>query len=401
MLRKSNMLNILKIVKKFGPVTRPEIAHHTKLTNVTVNTLVTELMKNCIVTEEGLTTSSGGRKAMQYRFNSSAYYIIGVTMRITRVSIDLYDLGANRVKEGLAVSLEFGRSVEDIISEMVSSIKALTMSTPSVEILGIGVAVPGRVDHKRGVIYHLPNLVDWVNIPLKGILEDKTGLPTFIERDVNSHLAYLKWLDVVEYENDVVYFDVEEGIGGSLLMDGIVHHGVHGLAGEIGHTTLNPDGSLCNCGNYGCAETYISHRALLQYYREALELIGETLRYKTLKERASSEKDQIRFLVRLAEEGDGVAQSVFVQASKYVVALILNIINTYDPALIVIECMWLKQNRFYFDKIVSEVFKRTLLLDRNDIKIMLNPVENIYNESSSTIVMEHLFTDINNNRFIR
>lgn len=403
MLRKRNMLGILKVVKKCGPLTRPEIARHTKLTSVTVSTLIGELMKNRIVVEEGLYGGpGGGRKAVLYRFNSKAYHIIGVNMRLSKIKVGLYDLDANCVMGGKAVPVTPGQSVENLISEMVASIKALAQAAHNIEIIGIGAAVPGRVDYDRGMIYHLANLKDWVNIPLKSILELETGLPTFIERDVNSHLAYLKWQDALDNEENVVYCDIEEGVGGSLLIDGNVYHGDHGLAGEIGHATLNPDGPLCNCGNHGCVEMYTSQRTLLEYYREALaERGGSTSAYEELMAKDIPEKEKVRQLARLAGDGDEAADRVFLRASKYVVSLLINIINTYDPALIIIECAWLRQHKRYFDSIVSEVFKRTLLLNRNDIKIVLNQIEDIYSESASTIVLEQLFSNIDDNRFIK
>lgn len=402
-LRKKNMLEILKVIKKNRLISRPEIAHETKLTSVTVSTLIGELMRNNIVGEEGYADSIGGRKAVLYSFNNSAYYVIGINMKINMITIDLFDLGANKVLKGATVHLKEGQSVEDTVSAMIRNIKKLIADSKGQfnDIIGIGVTLPGRVDYENGLVCHLTNLKNWVNIPLKSIIETETGIPTYIERDTNSHISYLKWLDITENKPNVVYCSIGEGIGAAVMIDGSVYHGDHGLAGEVGHTTINPDGPLCNCGNNGCVEVFTSNKAILEYY---LEFHKESaMPDNKIIERLQGEYDEaelIDMLAKRALDGDAAADKAFSKASKYICACVVNIINTYNPSLIILECRWMRVAKKYFNETVSKIFEKTTLLGRNDMKVILNPIDDIFSQASSTIVLEQLFSDVDNNRLI-
>ncbi len=403
MLRKNNMLEILKVIKKNRLITKPEIAHQTMLTTVTVNTLVSELVRKNIVVEEGFANSIGGRKPVLYRFNNDAYNIIGINLKLNMLTVDLFDMSATKVAKGIVAHIKEGQSVENTIALIVRSINTVLagMTEESPKIIGIGITLPGRVDYESGLVCHLTNLTSWVNIPLKRIIEEETGIPTYIERDTNSHIAYLKWLDITENRPNVVYCSIGEGIGSAVLIDGSVYHGDHGLAGEVGHTTLNPEGPRCNCGNNGCVEVYTSNKAVIDNYlgfaSEAGTPDNELL--ETLKG-DYDEADVVDMLAQRALDGNEAAKKTFSKVSTYICSLIVNIINSYNPSMIILECRWMRIARKYFNEIVTRVFEKTALLDRNDMKIILNPVEDIFGQASSTIVLEQLFSDVDNNRLI-
>jgi predicted NBD/HSP70 family sugar kinase len=401
MLRKKNMMEILKVVKKNRMMSRPEIAQQTRLTSVTVSTLIGELMKNNIVVEEGYANSIGGRKAVIYRFNDNAYSIIGINIKINIVTIDLFDLGINKIYKGAPIHLKERQSVENTVSKIIRNIRKLIEDTKgnAAEIIGIGVTVPGRVDYENGLILHLPNLKNWVDVPLKSIIENEIGIPTYIERDTNTHISYLKWLEITENRQNVVYCSIGEGIGAAALINGSVFHGDHGLAGEVGHTTLNPKGPKCNCGNNGCVEVLTSNKAIINYYLEHLGE-GQNNEITEAMQTAYDENAVMQMLEQCARNGDEAANKAFARASEYISAMIVNIVNTYDPSLIIIECKWMKDSNKYFNEIVSRVFENTSLLGRNDIKIIQNPIDDIFSLASSSIVLEHLFSDANNNRLI-
>jgi predicted NBD/HSP70 family sugar kinase len=402
-LRKNNMLEILRVIRKNRLISRPEIAHQTKLTSVTVSTLTGELVRKNIVSEEGYADSAGGRKAVLYSFNNSAYHIIGINLSINVITIDLFDLGANKVFMGSPIHLNEDRSVEDAISALIAGVKQLIADSRALcrDIIGIGVTLPGRIDYENGVVCHLTNLKNWVNIPLKRIIESETGIPTYIERDVNAHISYLKWLDVTENRPNVVYCSIGEGIGAAVMIDGSVYHGDHGLAGEIGHTTLDPDGPRCNCGNNGCVEVFAANRAIIEYYRQFRSESGLTDNgTESPLSGGYDEAEAVELMARSALAGDAAADRAFSRACRYISACVVNIINTYNPSMIILDCRWMRTAKKYFDGIVSGVFGKTALLDRSDMKIILNPVGDIFGQASSTVVLEQLFSDADNNRLI-
>jgi N-acetylglucosamine repressor len=395
-LRKENLLEILKVIRSQKRVTRPEIAKKTKLTGVTVSTLIAELMSRNLVVEEGLTDSRGGRKAVAYKLNETLYYIIGVYINPDVLTIDIYDLNGNRAASGLSTSAHRGQTVENTISLIIKGVQQVIEGADKEkrDIIGIGVLVPGRVDFAKGIVHYLPNISNWIDIPLKTILERELGITTLVERDTNSQILYLKMKGLTDHVNSVVYCSITEGVGASVQVDGKVFHGDHGLAGEVGHTIVMPDGPECSCGNRGCVESLSSTRAIIGCYERALEQMGRALE-DVMGAGASElpEDEKINRLLELAAEGDAAADQAFQTSVKYLGICIHNIINTYDPGHIIVECRWMKKARKYFNQLVSGVFDSHNIMNRSDVKIVLNPVDDICSVAAYAIVIEWLMSD--------
>jgi glucokinase len=138
------------------------------------------------------------------------------------------------------------------------------------EILGVGVASPGPVDLQAGVARQAPTIQGWYDVPLRAILSERTGLPVELNND--GHVATLgEWrFGSGQGCEHFVYVTISTGIGGGVISDGRLVLGRQGMAAELGHMTLQPDGPLCCCGNHGCWEALASGSALAQFARQAL-----------------------------------------------------------------------------------------------------------------------------------
>ncbi len=401
-LRKKNLLEILKVIRTNQLITRPDIAKKTKLTKVTVSTLIAELVDRNIVIEEGHADSKGGRKAVVYRFNNNAYNIIGVNISLEKISINMYDLSGKCIFEGEAATSHKDQTVEETVSIISKNVHKLleTTGVDKEEIIGMGVLVPGRVDFGAGIVRYLPNIKNWINIPLKSILEGELGIPTMIERDTNGSILYLKHQGLTGGLDNVVYASIHVGIGTGVQIDGEVYHGDHGLAGETGHTIIMPDGPLCSCGNYGCVESLSSHAAIARYYTEAIEVKGlkGSAPLKTIEEMA--EPDWIDALAANANNGDEAADYAFSHATQYLCIYVHNLITTYDPGQIILECKWMKIARKYYNQLVSNIFDFHSIMDRTDVKITLNPLYDFFTDASSAVIIENFMQNIDRNWLI-
>lgn len=401
-LRKENLLAILRVIRANKLISRPEIAKRTKLTSVTVNTLISVLIERNIVLEEGFADSKGGRKAVAYRFNNKAYHIIGVNLSLNKLTIDIYDLDGNIAGKGIITTSHKNKTVEDTVSIITKGIKSIMADAGKAkeDIIGIGVLVPGRVDYKEGIIRYLPNIKNWVNIPLKEMLESELGITTIVERDTNSHILYLRLLGVTDKVSDAVYCSFSEGIGASVQIDGKVYRGNHGLAGEVGHTIVKPDGPACSCGSHGCLETLASCRAIGSYYIDELSKTGLDTKDAIAASQNMSDMEWIEILAKKADDADESADAAFSKATKYLGICIHNVINTYDPQLIVLECRWMKIARKYYNQLVSNMFDGKNSMDRNDVKVIINPVDDIFAVSTFAVVIETLMHSSSNNKLI-
>jgi predicted NBD/HSP70 family sugar kinase len=134
-------------------------------------------------------------------------------------------------------------------------------------VTAVGVGAPGYIDRNRSTVIMAPN-INWENEPLKARIEDLVDLPTVIENDANAAAwGEFRFGAAVAHE-DMIMITVGTGIGGGIVIDGRMHRGSFGVAGEIGHLNMVPDGLPCGCGGKGCWEQYASGRALRRYGRD-------------------------------------------------------------------------------------------------------------------------------------
>ena len=390
MLKKKNKLEILNVLKRAEKISKPDMAKNTRLTLASVGSFINELLRQGLVTEEGCFDSQGGRKAVAYRFNKDRYYIIGIDMESNRITAGIYNLSGELSGELVQIGSPSVLSVEETLSRMIQTIQALLTVFDREKIIGIGIGVPGKVDTRNGMIIKLTNLVNWVNIPLKDIIERETGIPVYVERDTNATLSCLKWFTVTGGHSNVVYAGIGDGIGGGILIDNKVFHGSHGVAGEIGHISMDVHGAACNCGNRGCIEVIASENAIIRKVEAGLKEAGIPL------ERPLTIMD----VIRLVKEENGIARAVLAEASKYIAIWLVNIIHSYGPSLIVLECRWLRELDEFFNGVVSDIYENTRLADRREISILMNPVEDAARKGSAMIVIERLFHDVEDNRLL-
>jgi len=400
LLKKSNMLEIIKTVKNSGPITKPDIAKQTGLASATVHNLVNELLNKNIVIEEGNADSSGGRKALLYRFNSRIYYIVGVDIGVKSITAIIFDLDLN-VIEKIQKKYELADyGVEEGISFTVGLLKELLKKVKDnkEKVVGIGISVPGPVDFQKGIVLKLTNVIKWKNIPLKEIIENEMGIPTIIDNDSNSSVLSLKWIEAARGMKNVVYLSTTEGIGTGLLINGSVYRGDHHIAGEIGHLSVDLEGDKCNCGNTGCIELMSSDLGIIGLARKVLRDENDSM----IKELCGNKLDNLNMeiIVQAAKKRDAAARELLLCAAKYIGICISNIIRIYDPNEIIIDSTWLKDFNDIFNSIKDYVYESMEFINRDDVKINLNPIKDIFVVGAATLVLEHQFKSYENNKLL-
>jgi glucokinase len=180
------------------------------------------------------------------------------------------------------------------------------------QVLGVAIGAPGPIDPARGVLVNPPNLPGWRNVPLAGMLAERLGGPVRLQNDAN--LAGLG-----EYHHgagrgsrSMVYITWSTGVGAGLILEGRLHSGSHGSAGEIGHMIIDPEGPLCQCGQRGCVEAFCGGASLgRQTGVSAAQIFDE------------------------AVNGDSEAAAIVRQAATHMGLALINVANLFDPDLIV------------------------------------------------------------------
>lgn len=225
----------------------------------------------------------------------------------------------------------------DVVDRLVAlaerAIAATRQQAPGAEILGIGVGAPGPLDTKSGVVLLTPNL-GWVNMPLRQIIRDRLGLPAALDNDANCAVLGEWWVGAARGTRHAIGITIGTGIGGGLILDGRLYHGASDVAGEIGHTTIDTEGRRCKCGNYGCLEAYASGPNIAQRAVEALEAgaesrlpgyVGGDLKLVTA-----------QTVYQAAQDGDELALEVVNDTAKFLGAGIGNLLNVFNPEVVVV-----------------------------------------------------------------
>jgi glucokinase len=232
-----------------------------------------------------------------------ARFAIGVDLGGTnlRVAAIAYD---GRLLEKLTLGTEVGRGRDAVIDEMCGAIAGLQLKLGA-GLDGIGIGVPGIIDMDRGMLRESPNLPGWDDYPVHTEIERRLGAPVILENDANAAALGETWLGAARGFDHMCMITLGTGVGGGIVLDGKIWHGMNGMAGELGHVTVDADGPRCNCGNQGCLEQYASATAVM---RMAREKIGES---EALKALASTPRLTARTVYELAKSGDRAAHAIF------------------------------------------------------------------------------------------
>jgi len=202
------------------------------------------------------------------------------------------------------------------------------------KVIGIGIGSPGIIRIERGVIMRSPNFPGWKDVPLRSHIERAIHLPVVLDNDANAAAFGEKWKGAGQKVESLICMTLGTGIGGGIIIDGKVWHGALGMAGEIGHITVNPDGRRCNCGNYGCLEAYSSASGMVKGAIAAIEEGKKT----TLKRLSQGDNDRItgRMLYEAAVGGDRLAIHIFKEAGRYLGIAMAGLIHILNPEMIVL-----------------------------------------------------------------
>ena len=252
----------------------------------------------------------------------------GTNLRIAAVSRD----GQLLEKVTLSTKVALGR--DHVISEMCNAIHHLSAHySEAGRLLGAGIGIPGIIDLQTGMLRKSANLPGWEEYPVRAEIERRLGAPVVLENDANVAALGEQWLGAARGIPNMAVVTLGTGIGGGIVLEGKIWHGMNGMAGEFGHVTIEPNGYPCGCGNHGCAEQYASAGAIMRMVREAIAS-GEAT---SLAKAASSDAEfGAKSIYNLAIQGDEHARRIFHTYGRYLGMLLADLINVLNLDMFVI-----------------------------------------------------------------
>jgi glucokinase len=222
---------------------------------------------------------------------------------------------------------------DHVVDEMCGAIRQLTEKYRNTgAMLGAGIGIPGIIDLDAGVVRKSANLPGWSEYPVRAQIERRLGTRIFLENDGKVAALGEKWLGAGRDVNDMVMITLGTGIGGCIILDGKIFHGMNGMAGEFGHVTLIPDGVPCGCGNHGCAERYASATAIVRMAREAIA----SGKAPSLAKVSDDPEFGPQLIYKLAKQGDTAAQDIFNRFATALGIMLGGLINVLNLEMFVI-----------------------------------------------------------------
>jgi len=336
-LKRMNLCTILDSISEKQPVSRKDLAAHTCLTPGAVSRLVSELINCGLVVESGHDKSEkrlGGPNPILLCISGGPPYVIAVNLGVAVAMVGLVNFHADIIEQE---SFHFNDSWDSkkIISSIIECVELIIKRSRlslQKDVLALGVGVAGTVDTKEGILlWHKLKTLRYY--PLKETLENLLGVPTYVDNFLQSMaLAEARFGKGKNLES-FAYVYVGNVVCSAMVLEGKVLNGKRNLIGQIGHNVVNPEGAQCICGNRGCLEAIISDQSIVN---QAKQLYNSNFDTKLRILAGTPDKINKDLVIKAAEDGDELCGKLLKQRGSYVGEAIANIVNLFDPQMVII-----------------------------------------------------------------
>jgi len=295
-------------------------------------------------------------------------YAIGIDLGGTKIGIALVSK-TGFVKKYVKIPTESHKGKEVVINKIKQGIYNIIKDTKvGIEnISGIGIGIPGQISPETGIVYFAPNLPGWERVSIRKILEEEFNLKVYAENDANAAAWGERLFGIAREFNEVICLTLGTGIGGGLILNGKIYHGRDSFAGEIGHIVVNKDGPKCNCGGYGCLETYSSVTGIRNRIRNKIKEL------KKINADLLSETDvddtSLAEIFQRARAGDKMFADIVQDAIEYLGVIIVSLINTFNPEMIVMVGGMTNEGEKLLKPLKRIIFSRAIKSNLKELKI--------------------------------
>ena len=297
-------------------------------------------------------------------------FIVGVDIGGTKILVVVADRrGKLLARKYIPTQADAGP--ETGINRILQAIKQVCQQAtiPSMDSLrGIGIAIAGLVDTPHGMLITSPHLPGWRNVPLKEQIETASGAQTFVINDAKAAALGEQKYGAGKGIKNQIYMTVSTGIGGGIIINGSLYTGKSGMAGEIGHMVIDTNGPRCDCGNNGCLESLASGTAVAREMSNRLAN-GES---SIVRDMVSGRLREItaEIVSKAAEQGDILAQEIIHQAGVYLGVGFANLVNIFNPELMIIGGGLAKIGNRLLDPAMSEMKRRAFAHPASQVHVV-------------------------------
>jgi len=342
---------IFELIRAAGTMPRVQVAKDLGISPASVTTLTSELIEIGLLEEVALPRDAAeaarGRPPVALGVRAGADFTAGIKLSDRAHTAVLLDFAGNQMAEDV---LEIGCGdgcLEDMLATadrlLANLARKAGLARSDISALGLG--VPGFVDHASGRVFWSP-VMEAGGIDVARAASDRLGLPVTIDNDANLVALAELWFGIGRRESDFAVVTIEHGVGMGLVLNNRLYRGARGVGVELGHMKVQLDGALCRCGQRGCLEAYVADYALAREANTALNWHGKDGRPM---------KVQLESLYDHAKAGNLAARSIFRRAGRYLALGLANVVNLFDPALIILSGERMRYDYLYASDTLAEL----------------------------------------------
>lgn len=373
LLKVQNRALVLNSIRQYGSISRVDLARHTGLSVGAVTALTRELVDNGLIYEKQEGDSRGGRPPILLALQPEGAYVIGAKLTEDHITFALTNLDADVI--GRLTLVNDSREPEAVAQRVADGIHRLVADSQiqRSRLLGVGIGMAGIVDAEDGICRSSP-ILGWENVPFADLVEQRTILPVYLDNDVNTLTLVEKLYGAGVGNNHFLTITVGRGVGLGIVVNGQLYRGMGG-AGEFGHTVIDPQGYVCDCGKRGCLETFVGDPWLLRHAAEHARHFAS-----------------IDELFAAAQAGDGVVVDLVHQAGTklgYCIAILVNVLN---PQLLIFSGEGMRYGDMLLEPVRNALHANAMPTLTAGLKMHIEPLgDDAWARGAASLVLQELF----------
>jgi glucokinase-like ROK family protein len=382
--------SIISYLANNGVCTIPELSKEFNLSVPKVTHIITDLIADGLLKDHGKLGSKGGRRPHTYGLIPESGFFLGVDVKQSHINLGLMNLQKNLVKISENIPYELNNNQESLKS-LCKLIKTFIKESaiPVNKILGLGLNLTGRVNCATGYSY---SFFHFNEEPLSKIIESEIGLKTFLENDSRA-MAYGEFnAGVVNGEKNVIFLNLDHGLGMGVMINSQLYYGKSGFAGEFGHIPLFNNEIICHCGKKGCLETEASGWALTKLFKESIESGSSTT---ITQQNPTSANIRLEDIIEGAKNDDFLSIDLIAQIGEKLGRGIALLINIFNPELVILGGSLASTGDYIRLPIKSAINKYSLSLVNNDTQLKISKLGEKAGIIGACLLVRNRLLDLN------
>ncbi|MEA2622674.1 MAG: hypothetical protein QOH61_1584 [Chloroflexota bacterium] len=386
------LVAVLDVVRHGAAESRPEIMRRTGLGRAVTVQRVEELLDRGLLVEAGLGASSGGRAPRALRFNALAGHILVADLGATSLGVGIADLSGTLLEqhEESADVIDGPEAILGRVDQLFGDLSERAEDRLG-DLWGIGIGIPGPVEFATGRPASPPIMPGWDDYPVRERFGARFGVPVWVDNDVNVMALGEFRAGVARGHQAAIFIKIGTGIGAGILIDGKLHRGSQGSAGDVGHIPVSDDPTIvCRCGNLGCLEALAGGAALARDGLEAARDGRSRTLARLLAERGRIEATEVGWA---AAHGDAVGRELITTAGKRIGRMVATLVNALNPSLVVLGGGVTGVGDALVASVRETVYARSLPLATRDLRIERSDLgDEAGRIGAATMVADELFS---------